>query len=259
MADVPNRSDNLTEPLTQREQEILACLAEGLTNQEIANQLYLAEKTVRWYNSQIYSKLGVSSREGAVEQGKALGLLALPSNAPVVHGKHNLPTSGTHFVGRRHELAELAALLHDDNTRLLTILAPGGMGKTRLAIEAARTQIGHYEDGVFFIPLAHLSSPDDIMTSVAEKIGFSFFGSESPRHQLLNYFRERHMLLVLDNFEHLVNDASLISYIIQAAQKLRYSQPLVKSSTLAAKMCFCCREWRIQPGKQPKTRSNMMP
>ena len=58
----PSSSENALEPLTTREQEILACLGEGLSNQEIANRLYLASKTVRWYNSQIYSKLGVKGR-----------------------------------------------------------------------------------------------------------------------------------------------------------------------------------------------------
>ena len=71
MADMELGSAKLPEPLTEREQEILLCLAEGLSNQEIAKRLHLAEKTIRWYNSQIYSKLGVSNRASAVEQAPA--------------------------------------------------------------------------------------------------------------------------------------------------------------------------------------------
>jgi ATP/maltotriose-dependent transcriptional regulator MalT len=150
----------LPEPLTDREREILACLAEGLSNQEIVLRLHLALRTVKWYNSQIYSKLGVSKRQEAVERAAKLGLLATSSDVSVTHAKHNLPPQPTPFVGRRHELDEIAVLLNDPNTRLITILAPGGMGKTRLALEAARTQIGRFADGVFFVPLAALSSPD---------------------------------------------------------------------------------------------------
>jgi DNA-binding CsgD family transcriptional regulator len=117
-------TDSISEPLTSREREILLCLAEGLSNQEVANRLYLAETTIRWYNTQIYSKLGVGSRQDAIDRAKALGLLQAPSDAPpVVAGKHNLPAQATPFVGRQHELGELAALLDDPNTRLITILA----------------------------------------------------------------------------------------------------------------------------------------
>src|SRR6266498_5679787 len=108
-------NESLSESLTEREQEILVCLADGLSNQEIANKLYLAAQTVRWYNSQIYGKLGVSNRQEAIEHAQALGLLSEASPTPT--GKHNLPTQATPFVGRQHEIVELTTLLKDDNTR----------------------------------------------------------------------------------------------------------------------------------------------
>jgi len=136
--------ESLPEPLTEREQEILVCLADELSNQEIANKLYLAAQTVRWYSSQLYAKLGVSNRHEAVERAQELGLLREEASpAPIITGKHNLPTQATPFVGRQHELVELT-----------TILAPGGMGKTRLALEVARLQIGRYADGAIFVPQA---------------------------------------------------------------------------------------------------------
>ena len=85
MAKVQTDLDGLTEPLTDREQEILTCLAEGLSSQEIANRLYLTEKTVRWYNSQIYSKLGVHNRSAAVEQASALGSTHVPGRCDFRH------------------------------------------------------------------------------------------------------------------------------------------------------------------------------
>jgi ATP/maltotriose-dependent transcriptional regulator MalT len=151
MADTGANSGGLAEPLTEREQEILTSLAEGLSNQEIANRLHLALRTVKWYNSQIYSKLGVGSREEAVEKAQGLGLLARLPDAEALEGKHNLPSQTTPFIGRQQELADIKVLLAKPDVRLLTILAPGGMGKTRLSIEAARSQIGRYRNGVFFV------------------------------------------------------------------------------------------------------------
>ena len=172
--------DISTETLTQREHEILVCLADGLSNQEIANKLFLAEKTVRWYNTQIYRKLGVSNRQEAIDRMQMFGLLNTPSESPATTGKNNLPAQSTPFVGRQHELIELTTLLNDSDTRLITILAPGGMGKTRLALEAARMQIGRYADGVIFVSLASLNSAADIVTTIAENIGFSFMANTSP-------------------------------------------------------------------------------
>lgn len=217
-------SERLSESLSERELEILACLAEGLSNHEIANKLFLAEQTVRWYNSQIYSKLAVGNRKEALERAKTLGLLdkAPPAaSASVISAKHNLPAQATPFVGRQQELDDISALLKDDPTCLITILAPGGMGKTRLALEAARLQIGRYADGVIFVPLAPLGNPNDIVTAIAENIGFSFYGENAPAQQLTDFLRDRSMLLVMDNFEHLLDGAQLVADLIQAAPKLR--------------------------------------
>jgi predicted ATPase len=105
--------------------------------------------------------------------------------------------------------------------RLVTILAPGGMGKTRLSLAAAEGQLWRFADGVFFVPLASLTSPDDIATTIAASVSFSFFGSEPPQKQLLAYLHDRHLLLVLDNFEHLLDGAPLVTAILQAAPAVK--------------------------------------
>ncbi len=233
--------ESAPEPLTSRELEILACLAEHLSNQEIAKRLFLAEKTVRWYNTQIYSKLGVGSRQEAAEWAKSLGLLDTPSDAPPASAKHNLPTQATPFVGRRQELDDLAALLRDPNTALITILAPGGMGKTRLALEAARTQIGRYADGVFFVSLAPLSAAGDIITIIAENIGFNFYGENTPAQQLIDFLKERSMLLVLDNFEHLLDGGPLVANMIQAAPNIRVLTTSRERLNLRGEMVYSLR------------------
>ena len=100
----------MIEALTEREQEILVCMAEGLSNQAIGNHLHLAGNTVRWYNSQIYSKLAVSNRDEAVKQAHILGLLDTQTDILPKEGKHNLPESVTDFVGRRQEIQRTARI-----------------------------------------------------------------------------------------------------------------------------------------------------
>ena len=211
----------LTEPLSDRERQILECLAEGLTNHEISSQLHLAYQTVKSYNSEIYSKLGVNNRQEAIENASALGLLTTPLDTSGYSKKHNLPESLTPFVGRKQEIFELDQLLRDSHKRLITILAPGGMGKTRLAVEFARRQVGTTRDGVYFIPLAPLGDPAEIITTIAEIIGFVFQGKDEPIHQLINFLKGREMLLVLDNFDHLVNGAYLIGNILKLAPEIK--------------------------------------
>ena len=205
--------------LNDRELEILACLVEGLSNREIAAKLFLTYQTVKWYNSQIYSKLGVSSRDEAVEHAIARGLLESEAETTQQNSKHNLPQSLTEFVGRSQEIHDLQELLA--SRQLITILAPGGMGKTRLSLELARTQVGNFADGVYFVPLAPLTFPDDIVTTIAENIAFVFHGENPPVQQLVNYLKEREILLVLDNLEHLLDGAELVNEIIQSSTNVK--------------------------------------
>jgi predicted ATPase/DNA-binding CsgD family transcriptional regulator len=214
-----NEASSFPEPLTERELEILSCLSDGLSNQEIADHLYLSVKTVRWYNSQIYSKLGVNNREAALVAAEGFGLLHDASESSLAD--NNLPAQTTAFVGRQTELVEIARLLDQPDTRLITILAPGGMGKTRLALAAAERQLHHFSDGVFFVPLAPLSSPDAIVTTIVESVSFSFYSGDPPKQQLLDSLRQRHLLLVLDNFEHLLDGAPLVTEILRAAPQVK--------------------------------------
>lgn len=211
MAGTPNDS------LSDREREILACLAEGLSNRQIGERLSLALDTVKWYASQLYRKLGVSRRGQAVEQARVRGLLDTPASDMPVHHRHNLPKQTPAFVGRERELEAIRALLTTQGVRLVTILAPGGMGKTRLVLAAAEQQLPHFQDGVCFVPLAPLNSPDNMVTTIAENLGLSFDGSTTPKEQLLTYLRQRSLLLVLDNIEHLLEGVSLVTDILQAA------------------------------------------
>jgi predicted ATPase len=134
---------------------------------------------------------------------------------------HNLPTSLTPFVGRKEELAELSRLLADPDVRLLTVLGPGGSGKTRLSLEAAAGELGSHEHGVFYVPLAPLQSAEAIVPAVAQALGCTFYGRGDPRQQLLDYLRQRDVLLVLDNLEHLLDGVDLIDEVLRGAPDVK--------------------------------------
>src|SRR5260221_10898207 len=123
--------------LTHREQEILRLVADGLSNQDIAERLVISLGTVKWYVKQIHSKLGVSSRTQAIAAGRASGLLGGTAAEIEPVALHNLPHQPTPFIGRDKELTAIARRLQDPNCRLLTVVGPGGIGKTRLALQAA--------------------------------------------------------------------------------------------------------------------------
>jgi len=144
--------------------------------------------------------------------------VAFPPLASLDAVPNNLPQQLTEFVGRESELAEAKRLLGE--TRLLTILAPGGTGKTRLAIQAAADLTADYPDGVFFIGLADISSSGDIVQTVAESLGLSLSSDDDLQTQLLTYLTNKRQLLVFDNFEHLTDSALIITEILQAASEL---------------------------------------
>lgn len=136
--------------------------------------------------------------------------------------RHNLPAQTTPFVGREHELAELDKLLNDPAVRLITIIAPGGMGKTRLALEAAENALAQFSDGVYFVELAPLSDSQSIVPAIAEATGYQFQGDDrEPKQQILDFLRNKSMLLVLDNFEHLIEGAAIVTEMLQAAHDIQ--------------------------------------
>lgn len=120
----------------------------------------------------------------------------------------NLPTPSTLLIGRQHELAAIVRLLNSPQCRLLTLIGPVGIGKTRLAIEAATPQREAFADGAYFVSLASVNSATFAVPTIAEAVGFVFHDPEDPKVQLLNYLREKHMLLFLDDFEHLLVEGS---------------------------------------------------
>lgn len=144
---------------------------------------------------------------------------------PQTGTRHNLPPQQTALIGREQELAQLADLLAEPDNHLVTIVAAGGMGKTRLALAAAAQQFttGLYHDGVFLVSLAPLSQPSGMVPALAEAIQFPFQSSDSRpiRQQVLDYLARRQMLLILDNFEHLLDGVDLVEEILKVAPRVK--------------------------------------
>jgi predicted ATPase/DNA-binding SARP family transcriptional activator len=131
-----------------------------------------------------------------------------------------LPAQPTSFVGREAELAELADMLESASCRLITIVGAGGMGKTRLALEVAARQAHGYADGVVFVALAGLSSADFLPSALADALKIKLHAQRDPQAQLLEELREKEMLLVLDNFEQLLEGTALLAELLRAAPGL---------------------------------------
>jgi predicted ATPase/DNA-binding SARP family transcriptional activator/Tfp pilus assembly protein PilF len=118
--------------------------------------------------------------------------------------RHNLPPQLTPFVGRRQELTDIARLLRDPDCRLISLVGPGGIGKSRLALQAAAQNLGLFSNGVFLVSLAAIDSTDLIVAAIAEALALSLHGRADARTQVIDYLREKALLLLLDNFEHLL-------------------------------------------------------
>ena len=213
----------LVETLTPRELEVLSLLAERATNSEIAGRLNLALSTVKGYTREIYGKLGVNSRQAAVQRAHQVGLLreAGPSQRPV----DNLPADLTPFIGREREIEQIVSLFHDPACRVVTLFGPGGIGKTRLALQVSRSLIKSYTDlfsnGIFFIPLFSLSTAAYIPQAVSSALELE--EADDSQTQLLQFLKKKSMLLVLDNMEHLWDEksAGFLKAILSGAPAVR--------------------------------------
>ena len=130
-----------------------------------------------------------------------------------------LPSSP--FVGRNEELAQIVTLLSDPAVRMLTVLGAGGIGKTRLAMQAAANVANQFHDGAYAVHLSRLSENDDIVLAIAEDVGFGFHGADDPEEQLISYLSAKDMVLLLDNMEHLLDQTSILTSIIARAPRVK--------------------------------------
>ena len=225
------------------------------------------------------TKLYEQIREGALsrdaeEQGSRGEVADLPAflssaplppstPAPASAPPHNLPPQAIPFIGRQQEIADIIGRLQDPACRLLTLVGPGGIGKTRLALQAARLytkpdavseQVGiAFPDGVYLVNFAPVETsaagadePDPhvanlIASTITEGLGLTFHSSVEPQEQLLNYLNDKQMLLILDNFEHLVAHAGWIVLLLHGA-------PQVKLLATSRERLKLREEWLMEVG-----------
>jgi non-specific serine/threonine protein kinase len=202
-------SEPYPEPLTRRERAVLVLLADGLTAPEIAEKLTLGTSTVKSHLQHLYDKLGVNSRRQAVVRARALGLLGgpsstMPASLPTTPAgrQHNLPLRVTRFFGREVEIEQIKARLA--KWRLVTLTGSGGVGKTQLALRVAGGLLDSFRDGVWLAELAPLANPDLVPHHVAGAFGVSEETGQPILETLLHHLRSRHVVLLLDNCEHVL-------------------------------------------------------
>src|SRR5512135_1608227 len=175
------------------------------------------------------------------------------STATALPTRNNLPVLPTPLIGRQREVEELRQLLRDPHCRLLTLVGPGGIGKTRLAIETASHVQAAFAEGVYFVPLAPVNSTRLIVPVTADALGFAFQSASSaePKTQLFNYLKEKQALLVVDNLEHLLAEPG-----IEVFAEILARAPHVKLLTTSRESLGLQDEWifEVQGLPIPDTR-----
>ena len=165
----------------------------------------------------------------------------------------NLPAQRTGFVGREKEVAAVKELLLRQDVRLLTVTGPGGIGKTRLAVEVANGLVESYPGGIHFVSLSSLSDPGLIASMIVQALGIREAGGQSPLEILKKNLQESTrapMLLLLDNFEHLIQAAPTVAELLATGPNLK-----IMVTSRAALHVYGEHEFPVPPLALPDTRS----
>ena len=160
--------------------------------------------------------------------------------------KHNLPVQPTPFIGRAKQIAAIKELLLHADTHLVTLLGPGGTGKTRLSLQVAQELLDQFSNGVYFIPLADDTDANQFISRVAQQLVVRE-GGRPLLENVKDYLRDKQMLLVMDNFEQLVSTAPLVAEILATAPQLK----IITSSRIALNL-HGEREFPVPPLELPQ-------
>ena len=169
-----------------------------------------------------------------------------PGTVKAKRSKHNLPAQPTPFIGRTSQIAVLKDLILNPDVHLVTLIGPGGTGKTRLSLQVAQEVLDHFPDGVFFVPLADDTNSDQFISRVAQQLEVRE-GGRPLLENIKDYLRDKHLLLVLDNFEQLVSAAPVVGELLAAAPQLK----IITSSRIALQL-HGEREYPVPPLDLPQ-------
>jgi predicted ATPase/transcriptional regulator with XRE-family HTH domain len=206
--------------------------------ERLAAQLALPPDQIAAFIQAARAELGADRLAPPTDGARAA---SLPTEAP---SRHTLPAQLTSFIGREDEINALAALLVAPTCRLVSLVGPGGVGKTRVAIALAerlaaqsRPDLPKFSEGIWFVALQAVDSAEQIVAAIADALRCPPPGSADPRDHLLAYLHPRQLLLVLDTFEHLREQAGLLTTILTEAPDVKLLITSREALNLAA-------EWR---------------
>lgn len=220
--------------------ELEGLLAENPTRERLAAQLMLAlYRSGRQAEAlQVYQRVRAHLAEAlGLEPGPALKALQTQifAQAPslALGGEDpgsgvssqrsrlaRLPLPSTPTIGREHEVQTVRALLAKPAVRVVTLTGPGGVGKTRLALAAAHVVSASYEDGACWVELAGVMRPDDVGATILRALAVTPVDGETSRDALIRYLSGKRLLLVIDNFEHVIGAAELVGALVGAGERL---------------------------------------
>jgi predicted ATPase/DNA-binding CsgD family transcriptional regulator len=206
--------------VSEREQEVLAAVADHLTNAEIGQRLHISVRTVESHVSSLLRKLGVADRRELARYGRHV--VAEPADGdagPAIGALRGGPAALTSFVGRSADLEAVAEALA--NARLVNLVGPGGVGKTRLAVEAGARAAARFPDGAWFVDLVPVRS-GGVATAVAAAMGLVDRSNQSLEDVIEGAVRGGRALLLVDNCEHVLEEAAvLLERLLLACPGLR--------------------------------------
>src|SRR4051812_4676919 len=217
--------------------------AMALTQAQLGQQVGYASETIRKVESdelrpsrQMSERLAEALKIAPEEQERFIrfardemtaDLAPMPAVAtkapPVPSGErsHSLPLPRDPLIGRQWELEAVQKLLLRNTVGLVTLTGPGGVGKSRLALEIASKLLNHFAEGVYFIPLASLNDPALVLSALAQTLKIREGQGATLQERLANHLHDKQMLLLLDNFEQVTAASSLVSDLLQAAPQLK--------------------------------------